>query len=122
MSGKSRLRMSPFQDGELLLKRQVCQEEVTARTARPNDQIEKKLQRAEHGLVVEEASMAAKQNPSHDICPWLLGRQHRLWQVRQCELNLLRRFATNSCSAKTRSICALFIGFRLLCIVLGVIR
>jgi hypothetical protein len=48
MSGKSRLRMSPFQDGELLPKRQVFQEEVAARTVRPNDQIEKKLQRAEH--------------------------------------------------------------------------
>jgi hypothetical protein len=34
MSGKSQLRMSPFQRGELLPKRPVFQKEVTARTAR----------------------------------------------------------------------------------------
>jgi hypothetical protein len=60
MSGKSRLRMFPFQDGELLPKRQVFQEEVAARTARPNDQIENMLQLAEHELVVAEASLATK--------------------------------------------------------------
>jgi hypothetical protein len=115
MSGKSRLRMSPFQDGELLPKRQVFQEEVTARTARPNDQIEKKLQRAE--LVVAEVSVVTKQNASGDLCPWLLRRQRRLWQGRQGELNLFAALCDELSLAKTRSICALFIGLRLLCMV-----
>jgi hypothetical protein len=117
MSGKSRLRMSPFQDGELLPKRQVFQEEVTARTARPNDQIEKKLQRAEHELVVAEVSVVTKQNASGDLCPWLLRRQRRLWQGRQGELNLFAALCDELSLAKTRSICALFIGLRLLCMV-----
>jgi hypothetical protein len=60
MSGKPRLRVFPFQNGELLPKCQVFQEKVAARTVRPNDQIEKTLQRAEHELVVAEASVATK--------------------------------------------------------------
>jgi hypothetical protein len=160
---KSWLRMLPFQNRELLSKNQIFQEEVAARTARPNDQIEKKLQRAEHELVVAEASVAAKQNALGCLCPWSVRRQCQFWRGRQCGLNLLRRFATNGWpvdakspnygleaesvftdligviggstikrgikagtysteAAKMRSICALFIGLRLLCMVYGVIR
>jgi hypothetical protein len=57
------------------------QEEATARTARPNDQIENELQRAEHELVVAEASVAAMQNASGCRCPWPVRRQCRFWRT-----------------------------------------
>jgi len=64
-SGKSGLRMSRFQDGELLPKRQVFQHQVAPRTARPNDQIEQELQRTEHEPVVAAAPRIAMQNLQH---------------------------------------------------------
>jgi hypothetical protein len=81
--GKPRLRVPLFQNGKLLPKGQILQEEVAARTAGLNDQIEKKLQRTQHELVVAEASVAAKQIVSGCLCPWLLWQQRRLWQGRQ---------------------------------------
>ena len=59
MSCNSRLRVPAFRDGEPLPKRQVFQEEVAARRARPNHQIESELQRAEHELVAVETSRAS---------------------------------------------------------------
>jgi hypothetical protein len=50
-----------FQNGKLLPKGQVFQEEVAARTARLNDQIEQELQRTEHELVVAESSRISMQ-------------------------------------------------------------
>ena len=60
-SGKLRLRVLLFQNGKLLPKGQVFQEEVAARTARLNDQIEQELQRTEHELVVAESSRISMQ-------------------------------------------------------------
>jgi hypothetical protein len=65
MASKSRLRVLPFQDGKLLPKCQVFQEEIAARTTRLNDQIEQELQRTEHELVVTEASRISMQNLQH---------------------------------------------------------
>ena len=67
-SGKSRLRMPLFQDGELLTKGQVLQEEAAARIARLNDQIEQELQRTEHKPVLTEASRISMQT-AFGSCP-----------------------------------------------------
>jgi hypothetical protein len=60
MASKSRLRVPPFQNAELLPQCQVFQEEVAARTEKLNDQIEQELQRAEHEVVLAETLAAAK--------------------------------------------------------------
>jgi hypothetical protein len=54
-----------FQNGELLTKGQVFQEEVAARTAKQNEKIEQELQRTEHEPVVAEASRISMQNLLH---------------------------------------------------------
>jgi hypothetical protein len=59
--GKPGLWMPPFENRELLPKSQVFQEEVAARPARLNDQIEQELQRTEHEFVVAEASRISMQ-------------------------------------------------------------
>jgi hypothetical protein len=73
MASKSWLRELPFQDGKLLPKCQVFQEEVAARTARLNDQIEKELQRAEHKPVLAEALRFAKQEERGGLIPGCSG-------------------------------------------------
>jgi len=64
-SGKAGLRMLLFQNGELLTKGQILQEEVAARTPKPNKKIEQELQRTEHEPVVAEAPRISMQNLLH---------------------------------------------------------
>ena len=52
--GKSRLRVPPFQNPELLMQRQVFQEQVVARTGGSNEWDEQEPQRTRHGLFVAE--------------------------------------------------------------------
>jgi hypothetical protein len=53
-SGKPRLRMLLFQNGELLAQSQIFQQQVAARTNRSNKQDKQVLQRTEHKPVVAE--------------------------------------------------------------------
>jgi hypothetical protein len=55
--GESRLRMPLFQNGKLLAKSQIFQEQVAARTDRSIEQDEQELQRTEHELVVAESAV-----------------------------------------------------------------
>jgi hypothetical protein len=52
--GKSRLRLPLLQDGKLLTKSQIFQQQIAAGTDRLNEQDEQELQRSEHTPVVAE--------------------------------------------------------------------
>jgi len=67
-SGKPRLKVLLFQNGKLLPKGQVFQEEVAARTTKPNKKIEQELQPTEHEPVVAEAQRISMQSPQHKGC------------------------------------------------------
>jgi len=75
---KSRQRVPLFQNGELLTKGQVFQEEVAARTAKQNEKIEQELQRTEHEPVVAEAQPNEKPEESGSSCSYLQWRQQVL--------------------------------------------
>ncbi len=53
-SGKARLRMPLFQDGELLSQSQILQKQIAARSRRLKEQDKQELQRAEHMPFVAE--------------------------------------------------------------------
>jgi hypothetical protein len=60
-SGKSRPRMSLFQNAELLPQSHIFQQQIAARRPRPNEQDEQELQRTEHEPVVPKTSQPARQ-------------------------------------------------------------
>jgi hypothetical protein len=121
-SGKSRLGMPQFQNSELLPKSQVFQKQFATRTERLYGQADQQLQRTEHEPVVAEAPVATKRKRAGCFVPYCSGGNADSGKGRQRELNLFAALCDELSLAKTRSVCALFIGLRLLFMVLGVIR
>jgi hypothetical protein len=75
-NGKSRLWMSLLQDRKLLPKRQVFQQQVAARTDRPNNQNEQELQQTRHEPVVTEAQDSSTIGLATDLLNTILQRYH----------------------------------------------
>jgi hypothetical protein len=92
-SGKPRLKVLLFQNGELLPKGQVFQEEVAARTTKPNKKIEQELQPTEHEPVVAEAPRISMQSPQRKGCPSALHLRSLIVTQPKCRAALKSRIS-----------------------------